>query len=309
MSLLSRPRQHLLRAIQKRLDARAERTAWPQWVLLAGLRPREAWCAPDPRELTPLLPPPDRFWADPFTWAQDGRRYVFVEEYPFATARGRIACLELGADLQPLGPAVPVVDEDWHLSYPFLFSHAGGLYMVPESAASRRVDIYRCDHFPHGWSRAGTLLADLQAADATLFKHQGRWWIFCSARQGAARLNDSLFAFHADSPLSDRWTAHARNPLVRDYAGARPAGRIFIDGQGRLLRPGQVSVPRYGYGLALHEVLELTPERYAERRIWTTTGAAAGGWRGLHHLDWHAGLLVMDAQRLIPRTPTATAPL
>lgn len=291
--------QTSVRGIQKRRDAQDERTHWPQWFLLAGERGRDDWCAPNPAGLTPLHPPADRFWADPFAWSEGGRRFIFLEEYPFQTERGRISVLELGADLSPIGPAEPVIDEDRHLSYPFLFSFAGGLYMVPESAASRRVDLYRCHSFPFGWTRVGTLLDGMRAADATLFEHQGRWWLFCSARQGKARINDSLFAFHADSPLSDRWTAHAGNPLVRDYARGRPGGRVFVDGQGRLLRPAQDSVPRYGYGLGLYEIVELTPERFSERPVWHVTGAASGGWRGLHHLDWHEGLMVMDAQRLV----------
>ena len=58
-------------------------------------------------------------------------------------------------------------------------------------------------------------------------------------------------------------------------------------------------MPRYGYGLKLNAVDVLTPERYAEHRIWQANGASIGGWRAMHHLDWHDGLMVMDAQRLI----------
>ncbi|MBP8284739.1 MAG: hypothetical protein KAX46_12635 [Chromatiaceae bacterium] len=295
----------LVRARQKRRDAQDERSQWPQWFLLAGLRKREAWSHPDPAGLTPLWPPVDTFWADPFAWSRGGRRFIFLEEYPYHTQRGRISVLELGADLMPLGPALAVLDEDRHLSYPFLFRFEDEIYMVPESAASRRVDLYRCQSFPDRWTRVGTLIEGLQAADATLFEHEGRWWLFCSARQGKARLNNSLLAFHADSPLSDRWLPHAHNPLVRDYGGGRPGGRVFVDEQGRLLRPAQNSVPRYGHGLVLNQVQALTPELFRERRVWRTTGAASGGWRALHHLDWHQGLLVMDAQRLIPRPPHA----
>ena len=301
MRSLKRLYQTSARGLQKRRDERAERTHWPQWFLLAGERGRDDWSAPDPGGLKPLLPPADRFWADPFAWSDAGRRFIDLEEFPFATGRGRISALELGADLNPLGPAVPIIDEDRHLSYPFLFSFDGDLYLVPESAVSGRVDLYRCQLFPFGWTRVGTLLAGIRAADATLFEHQGRWWLFCSARLGQARINDSLFAFHAESPLADRWTAHVGNPLVRDFSRGRPGGRVFIDGQGRLLRPAQDSVPRYGYGLGLHEILELTPERYRERPVWHANGAASGGWRAMHHLDWHEGLMVMDAQRLIPR--------
>lgn len=294
-------RQRLARARQQRRDARDERTQWLQWFLLVGLRPREAWSHPDPAGLIPLWPPVDTFWADPFAWSMEGRRFIFLEEYPFHTWRGRISVLELGADLRPLGPAQPVLDEDRHLSYPFLFEFEDELYMVPEAAVSRRVDLYRCQSFPYHWTRVGTLIDGLQVADATLFAHEGRWWLFCSGRQGRARLNNSLLAFHADSPLSKRWVPHARNPLVRDYGGGRPGGRIFVDDKGQLLRPAQNSVPRYGHGLVLKQVQLLNPQQYRERQVWQATGTEAGGWLALHHLDWHQGLLVMDAQRLIPR--------
>ncbi len=301
MNLPRHLRQALTRKLRKHLDARDERRFHAQWFLLAGLRPPEARCAPDPAGLAPIYPPPDRFWADPFAWSRDGCRFVFFEEFPFATRIGRISVLELGSDLRPKGPAVPVIDEPRHLSYPFLFEHRDRLYMIPESAGSGRVDLYRCTRFPFEWTWDRTLIDGVQAADATLVEHEGRWWIFCAARIGKARINQSLFAFHADSPLSDRWVPHHHNPLVLDYACGRPGGRMFWDGDGRLVRPAQDSVPRYGYGLRLQVVDNLTPERFAERTVWSATGKSRGGWRAMHHLDWHAGLMVMDAQRLIPK--------
>ena len=148
MTPLRRLRQRLARELRKRADRREEQTRRPQWLLLAGLRGPESRCRPDPAGLTTLVPPEDRFWADPFAWSQDGRHYIFCEEYPFDTRRGRISVLALDTDLSPQGPAVPVIDEPRHLSYPFLFEHRGTLYMVPESARSQRVDLYRCTEFP-----------------------------------------------------------------------------------------------------------------------------------------------------------------
>ncbi len=300
MELMRRIRQRMVRRLRKHRDAIEERRLRPQWFLLAGLRPPDARCAPDPAALTPLYPPSDRFWADPFAWSGDGERFIFFEEYPYSTRVGRISVLSLGEDLVPLGPAVPVIDEPRHLSYPYLFEYQGCLYMVPESAGSRRIDLYRCNRFPFEWSWERTLIDGIQAADATLCEHEGRWWLFCAARRGKTRINESLFAFHSDSPLSDQWVPHACNPLIRDYSGGRPGGRIFRGGDGRLVRPAQDSVPRYGHGLRLHAVDLLSPERYAEHLIWEATGSGSGGWRAMHHLDWHEGLMVMDAQRLIP---------
>jgi hypothetical protein len=288
------------RARCKRLDRREERRGWPQWFVLIGRNADTSDGMPDPAALRPIWPPPDRFWADPFLWRHGQQTCLFVEECHRSDGIGHISRLTLGEDLQPIGPAEPILREDRHLSYPFLFEDQGTLFMVPESAGSGRIDLYRCGGFPDCWIREKSLLTDIVAADATLFQHEGRWWLTCAARRGRVRMNESLFAFHADSPLADRWTPHPLNPLVRDFSGARPGGRVHRDRAGHLLRPSQDCVPRYGAGLAINRVERLTPTEFSERRLWHTTGALAGGWRALHHLDRHLDLLVMDAQRLLP---------
>jgi hypothetical protein len=80
---------------------------------------------------------------------------------------------------------------------------------------------------------------------------------------------------------------------------------VLRDEAGRLLRPAQDCVRRYGHGISLNEVVALSPSRYEERRIWHTSGDQVDAWRALHHMDWHRGVLVMDAQRLIPMPPGA----
>ena len=45
-----------------------------------------------------------------------------------------------------------------HLSYPYVFAHAGAWYMVPESAQDRRVALYRALDVPYEWERVATLI-------------------------------------------------------------------------------------------------------------------------------------------------------
>ncbi len=71
------------------------------------------------------------------------------------------------------------------------------------------------------------------------------------------------------------------------------------DAEGRLLRPSQDCLRHYGVGLNLSEITWLSESDYRERLLWHMSGEDAGGWRAMHHLDWHRGLMVMDAQRLI----------
>jgi hypothetical protein len=300
--------QRLRRGLYKHLDHWQERDRVAQWLLLIGRAPFPDAERLDPASLDPIAPPPDRFWADPFIWSRDGRCFLFMEELPFDTRVGRISVLELDDSLRPTGPSAPVLDEPRHLSYPYLFEYSGELFMVPESAGSGRIDCYRCTAFPTRWTLELSLMTGLRAADATLFEHDGRWWLLCSARAHGAHINGSLHAFYADQPLTNRWTPHPGNPLVRDFSRGRPGGRVLCRDDGRLTRPAQDSVPRYGHGLRLMEIERLTPDGYAEREIWRGTGPSCGGWRAMHHLDWHAGILVMDAQRLLPLDPVGAGP-
>jgi hypothetical protein len=48
---------------------------------------------PDLRSLRYLVPPRDRFWADPFAVAEGERMFIFFEEYPYRTGRGRIVAV------------------------------------------------------------------------------------------------------------------------------------------------------------------------------------------------------------------------
>jgi hypothetical protein len=284
-------------ARRDRLDERGQRR---QWFLLTGRRPRLDPAQLDVAGLTPLYPPLDQFWADPFVWRRDGQSCCFFEARAYRIKRGHIRAWPLDPDGRPIGESFPVIDRPHHLSYPFVLEHEGGLYMIPESAETGRVELYGCVRFPDRWELIRPLIQGRRLSDCTLLRHDGRWWLFCAGSQGRSRVNETLLAFHADDPLGERWIPHAGNPILRDFGGARPAGRIQQDAAGRLLRPAQDCIRRYGYGLSLNRITALSPERYAEQRIWYGNGPAIGGWRGLHHLDWHDGLLVMDAQRLIP---------
>ncbi len=294
--------QSHVRRIGRSTDKKEEKGLRQQWFLLTGSASQSKIVQrPDLKTLNPIYPPDNAFWADPFVWVRDGKRYIFFEDLPFKVGRGRISVIEVDEKGTPIGDFTPVLETPHHLSYPFLFEYQGELYMMPEQTEVKRLDLYRCTEFPHQWVFEKTLIDGIKIADATLFEKDGRWWIFCAAKQGKIRINESLFAFYADSPLSTQWTAHAANPLIRDLRFGRQGGRIFRDETGRLFRPSQDCLRRYGHGLNLSEIQVLTPTDYAESLVWRVSGDEIGE-RAVHHLDWQDGLMVMDAQRLVAQT-------
>lgn len=288
------------RRLGRKRDKKEEQGFIQQWFLLAAQTPLESCLQPTPAQMTPIYPPNNTFWADPFIWSHNNKHYIFFEDFPFATWRGHISVISLDANLQPEGEAIPVLQEPYHLSYPFLFEYEGNLYMIPEKTEVNRIDLYRCVEFPHRWEFVHTLMDGIKAADSTLLEHDGKWWLLCAAKQGRVRINESLFVFMADSPLSQKWQAHPRNPVLRDLAKGRPAGRIF-QAYGSLWRPSQDCVRRYGYGLNLNKIESLTPCLYQESNHYYVNSNWEIGVRANHHLDWHKGLMVMDAQRLLAK--------
>jgi hypothetical protein len=244
------------------------------------------------RDLTPLTPDRDRYWGDPFLIQRDERYYVFVEEKLYATGRGRIACLTLDPAGMLLTHQV-VLEREYHLSYPFVFDYAGDLFMMPETAGNRTIELYRCTRFPDQWEPAAVLMRDVYAVDATLVEHEGRCWMFANVKDPGGSSLNALHLFWASSPLDQSWTAHPLNPVVLDIASSRPAGKLFRK-DGELIRPSQDSSRRYGGALKFNRVLELGETAYREETI-AEFAPRGGRIRATHTFNQAAGLTVIDA--------------
>ena len=240
-----------------------------------------------------IVPPRDRDWADPFAIERAGRHYVFFEEVPFATRKGHIALIEVDRSGRWSAPT-RVLERDYHLSYPFVFEHEGGLWMIPESAENRTVELWRCVEFPARWRLERTLLEGVRCVDATLHRAGDRWWMFANRAAGESRLFDDELCLYSAERLAGPWQPHPKNPVKSDPRCSRPAGRLFAR-DGRLYRPAQVCVPRYGAGLALHRVTKLSAHEYAERQVERILPARGTGLLGLHTLNRAGDLTVVDA--------------
>jgi hypothetical protein len=265
-----------------------------QWSIAYRFSAEESWSG-SLEGFYRLEPPKDRFWADPFPITVDGRHYIFFEELPFATGRAHISVIEVRRDGTASEP-VPVLQRDYHLSYPFLLEEDGELYMIPETGENRTVEIYRCTGFPYGWRLERVLMRDVFCVDATLHKMGGKWWMFANAAS-SGDINDELHLFSADR-LMGEWTPHRRNPVKSDVRSSRPAGRLFTQGES-LFRPGQICTPLYGSGITLHKVTTLNQDEYAEEEAGRIV--PSGSFLGIHTINRAGDLSVTDAFMRRPR--------
>jgi hypothetical protein len=233
-----------------------------------------------------------RYYADPFVIEADGIHHLLVEEYDYALGRAVISTTVVPRHGVPQTPRV-VLERPYHLSYPFVFRHDGQIWMIPESSAARTVELYRADPFPDRWVLESVLLRDVSAGDATIVRHDGRWWMFAGTSAWQSSSWDALSLFHAPD-LFGPWAPHPRNPVLIDARSARPAGAHFFPHGGALWRPAQDCSGGYGSALSLCRIDRLDPDDYRQSQQAVIRSGPAWPGRGLHTLNWASGLEVID---------------
>ena len=232
-----------------------------------------------------LADPVDHFYADPFPLNWQGRDYLFFEDLDHKTDKGIIAVVAFDEAGRP-GPTMPVLEEPWHLSYPFLIERGGEIFMIPESSANRDIALYRAVEFPLKWERHAVLVDNVEAADATIVEHDGLLFMFAVVRDGVGGYSDTL-AIWWSADLLGPWQPHPAKP----GAGRRPhcASRRQHGSQERRALPAGAGLPpRLWRRARLHEGDAARPRRFCagERRRDLRRRPLAGQAPAHAELQW-----------------------
>ena len=236
-----------------------------QWILLFKISESNSMSKTFYR-FKKMVPPADRFWADPFVKEKDGKFYIFIEELMYDANKGHISVITMDEKGNVSEP-VKVLEKSYHLSYPFLIEDDGDLYMIPETKQNKTIELYKCIQFPHKWEYERTLINNIEAVDTTVIVKSNKFWLFTNiaVNKGASNLEE-LYIFSADTLHSDKWISHAKNPVVSDVKKSRPAGGLFAHNN-NLYRPSQNNTVTYGYGMKINKVLILNEFDYVEEEV------------------------------------------
>lgn len=225
---------------------------------------------------------PARFVADPFMVREKDTWYMFFEVLNTWTGQGDIG-LAISKDARKWQYSQIVLDEPFHLSYPYVFENNGTYYMIPECGMTRSIRLYKATEFPLKWALVKTLLYG-DYVDPSVIYSDGRWWLFA--------LRDSFtLSLHYAQNLTGPWIEHPQSPLVKgDMNMCRPGGRLILF-DNKVIRYAQDCEPTYGNALRAFQVDELTPLSYREhecRQVPVLAGDG-DGWNasGMHQVDPH----------------------
>ena len=226
---------------------------------------------------------PAKFVADPFIVKDDDQWHLFFEVFRNDTKQGDLA-VATSKNTWNWKYQNIIIDEPFHLSYPYVFKADDEYYLIPESYEANSIRLYKAEEFPAKWSFVKTLVEGRDYVDNSIVYYNGKWWLFSSVTT-----NDKLYLHYADT-LTGPWQEHPQSPIVVDNVHkSRPSGRMIVY-DGKLYRFTMDIDPPVGtHQVMAYEITEITPTRYSEQLAQETPilTASGSGWNrdAMHQLD------------------------
>jgi hypothetical protein len=239
--------------------------------------------------------PPHHFLADPFVITEGNVTYCFVEDFDYQLSKGCISVYRLTEkNAERLGEAI---NEPFHMSFPYLFRYDSKIYMCPETIENKDIRLYECMNFPLEWKLVKVVMPNVEAVDTMIFENEGIWWLFTN--MDPSNVGDTgdrcseLFAYYADSPLSDKWYPHPKNPILIDSTKGRNGGLLRDDKY--IYRVAQrQGHDVYGKGFSINKILKLNKDEYIETEICAVEPNFFKNLQGTHHLHSDGIVSVFD---------------
>jgi len=231
--------------------------------------------------------------ADPFLYKVNGEEFCFVEEID-SSGKGIISAFKI----EKSGPKYlgKILEEEFHLSFPFIFEYGNEIYMCPETASIQEIRLYKCIEFPSKWIFEKTLVSGVDAVDSMIICKEGQWFLmtnYCNSNSNDHNSELNILIPQKNNPLSETWFRVEHNPVVFDSRSARNGGLVRIEDQ--LIRVGQIHAKGfYGYGISINEIIKIEKNLYIEKKVDTITPSKIKDIKGIHHLSKTNRLIAYD---------------
>lgn len=239
---------------------------------------------------------PNHYFADPFVIKRDGRTICYVEDYDYKSKKGCIAAIEIHDKGYKIHG--PVLEEEFHMSFPYIFEYNNDLYMIPDTSQSNSIRLYKCVIFPFKWKYQKDILNNVSAADSMVFEYDGRWWLLTNiATAGNKDHCSQLFGYYNSNPLSDEWNSHEQKPLIFDSNFGRNGGLIGVESNHPVRVRQKQSFNLYGSGLSFARITKLSPNAFKEDEIGQINPNFFPNIEGCHHIHSNYEYTVYDFAR------------
>jgi len=242
----------------------------------------------------------DDWVADPFFARVGGLDYIIFEQFRWLKRKGEISYKKVFYDKKNNTLTLSdenklLLENNFHLSYPCTFERYGNTYMIPENNYNGLClyQIMAMDNEVNDDLKVRKIqkLLDGRCMDPTLFHYEGVDYVFVTE---VDETKETLFLFMSDDITKFPLNQHPDSPILVDHSLGRSAGRIFVNNEGKIIRPSQKSDRYYGEGIIFSEIklnkiqFEIIGE--TERII----PPKYSSFKHLHHFDFRDGMFVCD---------------
>lgn len=209
---------------------------------------------------------PVLFRADPFLFVRGRELFLFFEiQYGFDS--GKIAMTKT-RDLIHWSEPIIVLQEPFHLSFPFVFEEDQHVYMIPESEESDTIRLYRANDDLTSFSYVRTLLFQERVkglrcnyVDSHIYKKDGLFYLFTSFMKDW-KTTQELYV--SEKLLDGEFKKHPSSPICISHEFGRNGGSIICY-DGKMLRVSQDCHNDYGENVSLHQIVKLDENEYEEQ--------------------------------------------
>ena len=215
-----------------------------------------------------VLGEPTIIVADPFLFVRNKTLYLFYEQKKLYH-NGTIMMTHT-RDLRHWSEPVEVLQETFHLSYPWVFEKDSHIYMIPETCGDRSVRLYEAANSELTEFRFVKKILEqepnddikISYSDSSIVERGGLYYLFTTVNYKGV---NQLLLFCSDDMMGP-YRKHPKSPVCVSQKYGRNAGS-FLDYKGELYRVAQDCEKRYGDNVYILKVKELSPTEYAEKVI------------------------------------------
>ena len=243
-----------------------------------------------------LKNPKNSFLADPFIIEHNKENYIFVEEYNFKIKKGVVSVYKIFKNnSQRVGVAI---EENFHLSFPFIFEYESNYFMVPETSEAKEIRIYKCEEFPLKWKHEKSIFKNVRSVDPIIFKHNNLWWLMTSFSSTGHGIESELQIFYSENgPLTNKWISFKKNPVIIDPALGRNGG--FLRKNNKIFRVAQsFGFNTYGENIHIQEIITLNQDNFVVKNFARINLEFSENLFGMHHLNNNNNFTVYDFSKL-----------
>ncbi len=238
----------------------------------------------------------DRYFADPFVISKNEKNFIFVEDFSYKNNKGSISVIEIDKE-ENQKIYEKIIDENFHMSFPFVFNFENNYYMIPETSATNSIRLYKCTQFPNKWEYCYDLISNINCADTIIVKCDEYYFLLTSSSY-YDDFSSKLDIYFSESPISKTWKPHQSNPIFFDVKNGRNGGIIFQ--KNNTYRVSQnyginkFGDNQYGREFSINNIKTLNLENFKQSYVTTIKPNFKKNLLGTHHMNGINNFTVFD---------------